>query len=404
MSKPAAAPLPPFPPEPDQGRSDRTDGLAEVRVEGARLRLVELPLVRPFTTSVGTDTVKTALLVELVGDGLRGWGECVADPGPSYFGETLVTARHVLTEYLLPEVVGSPRRPVADHLRRITWVRGHPMAQAALEMALLDLAGQATGRSLAQILGGVRVRVACGVSVGIEATVAATLRAVDGYCAEGYQRVKLKCRPGRDERVVAAVRRAFPTLPLTVDGNAAYTLADLAVLQRLDRYGLLMIEQPLAHDDLVDHARLQALLRTPVCLDESVPSVASARAAIALRAGGMINLKPGRVGGLLAAAAIHDLCGAAGWPTWVGGMLETGIGRAANVALASLPNNTLAGDTSASDRYFSEDLVAEPFRLGLDGTLAVPTRPGLGAEPDPERLARVTTWLERFTGPGTGHG
>ncbi|HVA21569.1 MAG TPA: o-succinylbenzoate synthase [Candidatus Micrarchaeia archaeon] len=384
--------------------ASRLDDLPPFRVERAWLRLVELPLVSPFATSVDTQTVKTALLVELEGDGLTGWGECVADPDPSYFGETLVTARHVLTAYLLPGVVGAPPQPVAAHLRRTAWVRGHPMAQAALEMALLDLAGQAARRSLAAILGGVRDRVACGVSVGIQPTIALTLQAVEHYCAEGYQRIKLKCRPGHDLRLVAAVRSRFPTIPLTVDGNTAYTLADAGTLRRLDRHHLAMIEQPLAHDDLVEHAELQTMLRTPICLDESIVSTGAARAAIALGAGRMINLKPGRVGGLLSAAAIHDRCRAAGWPTWVGGMLETGIGRAANLALAALPNHTLPGDTSASDRYFHEDIVQEPFRLAPDGTLPVPVHPGLGAVPDPGRLARATVWWERFGGPATRRG
>ncbi len=381
----------------------RGQALPDFRVEAARLRLVELPLVSPFTTSVETQTVKQALLVELAGDGLVGWGECVADPDPSYFGETLVTARHVLTAYLIPAVTGTARRTLAAHLDAVRWVRGHPMAQAALEMALLDLAGQVGSRSLADVLGGVRDQIACGVSVGIQSSAADTVRVVEGYLSQGYRRIKLKCRPGHDLDVVAAVRQAFPDTPLTVDGNTAYTLADAETLRRLDRYRLDMIEQPLAHDDLVDHAELQTRLTTAICLDESIPSIAAARAAIALRSGRIINLKPGRMGGLLPAAAAHDHCQQASWPTWVGGMLETGIGRAANLALAALPNNTLPGDTSASDRYFLDDIVEEPFRLQPDGTLQVPTAPGLGVRPEATRLDRATVWAERVAaGPPIG--
>jgi len=389
-TRPAGAGGDPLP----EAISRRLQGLPAVRVEGAALRTVELPLVSPFTTSFGTQTVRHALLLELWGEGLHAWGECVAETVPAYSAETLFTAREMLRRHLLPPVVGAPARPVAEHLAGSAWVRGHQMARMTLEMALLDLAGQAGGRSLGQILGATTDRVRCGVSIGIQPSLAATITLIEGYLAEGYQRIKLKCRPGYDLALARAVRERFPDCPVMLDANSAYSLRDLETLRQLDAYDLMMIEQPLATDDFVDHAALQAAIRTPVCLDESVHSLAAAHTAVALQAGRIVNLKPGRVGGFLVAAAIHDVCQAHGWPTWVGGMLETGLGRAANVALAGLPNNTLPGDTSASDRYFHADLIPEPFRLAPDGTLPVPTGPGLGVAPDPRRLQETTLEYE----------
>ena len=371
-----------------------TSGLPRLQVERARLRIVELPLISPFTTSFGTQTVRRALLVEVEGDGVKGVGECAAGIEPGYSSETCAGALLALRDHILPSVVGGKEADVAGHARGWAWVRGHQMAKAAAEMALLDQAGRASGQSLAQILGGRRSRIGCGVSIGIQPSLAATLTAVEGYLEEGYQRIKLKCKPGYDIELARAVRRRFPGTSLMLDANSAYALSDLDRLRALDEFDLMMIEQPLATDDFVDHAALQAAIRTPVCLDESVHSLAAAHTAVALQAGRIVNLKPGRVGGFLVAAAIHDVCQAHGWPTWVGGMLETGLGRAANVALAGLPNNTLPGDTSASDRYFHADLIPEPFRLAPDGTLPVPTGPGLGVAPDPRRLQETTLEYE----------
>ncbi len=374
----------------------RLDRLGPVRVEHAALRVVELPLLSPFTTSFGTQTVRRALLVECHGDGLTGVGECVAGLEPAYSAETLGTALEVLRDHLLPGVIGHSAATVEEQLARGAWVRGHHMARAALEMALLDLAGRAAGVSLAAVLGAVTDRVGCGVSVGIQPSLDATYTLIEGYLAAGYRRIKLKCRPGYDVELASGVRARFPTALVMLDANSAYRLDDLPTLRRLDAFDLMMLEQPLAHDDLVDHAALQAQLRTPVCLDESVDSVPAARAAIRLSAGRIVNIKAGRVGGLIRAVAVHDLCREAGWPVWCGGMLETGVGRAANVALAALPNFTLPGDTSASDRYFDADILTEPFRLQSDGTLAVPTGPGLGVEVDPARIAATTQHHERI--------
>jgi len=268
------------------------------------------------------------------------------------------------------------------------------MSKAALEMAVLDAELRERGESLRSYLGGEKDRVEVGVSVGIPASVEALVAQVAGYVEEGYRKVKLKIEPGFDVEPVGAVRAAFPETPLSADANAAYSLADVEVFRALDAFDLLMIEQPLSHEDLIEHAKLQRELHTPICLDESIRSAADARAALELGACGIVNIKQGRVGGLLESRRIHDLARQEGIPVWCGGMLETGIGRAANLALASLPGFTLPGDTSSSSRYFPRDLT-EPF-VAQDGTMAVPQGPGLGVEPDPPRLEEATVEVERI--------
>jgi O-succinylbenzoate synthase len=365
-------------------------------VERARLRIVELPLVAPFTTSFGTQTVRRALLVELSGDGVSGIGECTAGIGPAYSSETCAGALEVLRSYILPAIVRGPAAEVSGHVGRWAWVRGNNMAKAAAEMALLDQAGRAGNLALSEILGGVKQRIPCGVSIGMQSSLPATLTAIEGYLAEGYRRIKLKCKPGYDLELARAVREHFPDTPVMLDANSAYSLQDLDRLRALDEFGLMMIEQPLGHDDLIDHAALQSQIETSICLDESVESLADLRVALALGSGRILNIKAGRVGGLLPAARIHDTCVESGWPVWCGGMLETGIGRAANLALASLPGFTLPGDTSASGRYFHRDLLEQPFELAADGTMAVPTGPGLGVTVDRRRLEEVTVQLEEL--------
>jgi O-succinylbenzoate synthase len=316
----------------------------------------------------------------------------VADPAPWYTGETLDGAYRLLRVHLLPSVLGRDVPDLATFQALTGWVKGNQMARAGLEMAWWDLQGQATGQSLRTLLGGVRDRVPVGVSVGIQPSLDALVAAVGAYRAAGYERIKIKVKRGWLVEPVAALRAAFgPDLLLQIDANSAFTLADADAFLPLDDAGLLLIEQPLADDDLVDHAALQARLRTPICLDESIQSYAAAAAALALHACRVINIKPGRVGGLSVARAIHDLCAAQGVPVWCGGMLETGIGRAANLALAGLPGFTLPGDISASARYFHADIVTEPFALNAaDSTMTVPTSPGLGVQVDPAELARVT--------------
>ncbi len=368
--------------------------LPPLRLEGARLRVVALPLVSPFTTSFGTQTRREAVLVEVYGEGMRGLGECAAGVEPGYSYETRETSLEALRRYILPAVLGTEPSTPAQLAARWSWVRGHNMAKAAAEMAILDLAGKVAGMSLASILGGTKEEIPSGVSIGIQPSLPATLAMIEGYLAEGYRRIKLKCKPGYDLELAAEVRRAFPATPLMLDANSAYTLSDLERLRQLDSFDLMMIEQPLAHDDLVDHAALQSQMKTPICLDESVESMADLRAAFRLGSGRILNIKAGRVAGLMPALDIHDACLSQGWPVWCGGMLETGIGRAANLALASLPGFTLPGDTSASDRYYHQDILETPFRLSPQGTLPVPKGPGLGVEVDEAALDRTSVHLE----------
>jgi len=358
-----------------------------MKIERVELHHIELPLVHPFETSFGREVNRPCILVAVHADGLTGWGECVAGAGPWYSYETIETAWHVLRDFLVPAVLGREVTSPADVVDRFRPVRGHPMARAALENGVWDLLAQAEGVPLAYMLGGRRDRVQVGVSIGIEPTLEVLLERVARYVDEGYGRVKLKIKPGWDVAVVRAVRERWPDLPLQVDANSAYTLADAPLLRELDQFDLLLIEQPLHHDDLVDHARLQAQLRTPICLDESIHSPQHARWALDIGACRVINIKVGRVGGLTAARQIHDLCAERGVPVWCGGMLETNVGRAANVALATLPNFALPGDISASARYYREDIAEPNFLLNEDSTLSVPAGPGLGVRVVPRRLA-----------------
>jgi len=362
-----------------------------VKLVGVELRRIALPLVAPFRTSFGTQTERDILLLRAVSDESEGWGECVAMADPLYSSEYVDAAADVLRRFLVPALpTALTAIDVAPTLNRF---KGHRMAKAALETAVLDAELRAAGRSFARELGAVHDRVPCGVSVGIAGSVPALLDEVAGYLDEGYLRIKLKIEPGWDVEPVRAVRERFGDgVLLQVDANTAYTVGDARHLARLDEFDLLLIEQPLDEEDVLGHAELARQLRTPICLDESIVSAQSAAAAISLGACSIVNVKPGRVGGYLEARRIHDTCRAHGVPVWCGGMLETGLGRAANVALAALPGFTLPGDTSASGRYYRED-VTEPFVLD-DGHLAVPTGPGLGVEPRPERLAEVTTSTE----------
>jgi O-succinylbenzoate synthase len=367
------------------------------RVREVELRLVHLPLVRPFRTSFGEATEKECILARVVTDDAEGWGECVADREPDFSSEFNAGAWQVLSEFLVPALFRAGDVTTHDLDGVFSFVRGHPMAKATLVNALLDAELRAAETSLATWLGGVRDRVACGVSVGITGTTAALLEQVEGYLADGYRRIKLKIAPGVDVERVRAVRERWPDIALSVDANAAYRLDDLPVFQALDDVDLLMVEQPLHHDDLVEHARLQASIRTDVCLDESIKRPADATAAIQLGACRIVNVKQGRVGGVPAAREVHDRCRDAGVPVWCGGMLETGIGRAVNVALAAMPNFTLPGDTSSSSRYFPEDLT-EPFVMDPDGHMAVPTGPGIGVTPNEERLDDVTIRRDAWSG------
>ena len=359
-------------------------------VEAVELLRVRMSLVAPFRTSFGTETSRDVLLVHLLAAEAEGWGECVAMAEPLYSSEYVDAAQRVMTEHLLPRLftAGITADEVAAILDPI---KGHRMAKAALEAAWLDAELRRDGQSLASYLGAVRDRVVSGVSVGIMGSIPELLDAVAGYLDAGYVRIKLKIEPGWDLEPVRAVRQRFGIeLPLQVDANTAYSLDDAPHLARLDEFDLLLIEQPLPEEQLLAHARLAEQVRTPICLDESIVSAVVAEEAIDMGACRVVNIKPGRVGGYLEAARIHDVCEARDVPVWCGGMLETGIGRAANVALAALPNFTLPGDTSASDRYFAED-ITPPFVLGSDGCLGVPDGPGIGVEVLRDVVDGITT-------------
>ena len=336
-----------------------------MKIESVELRRVALELVVPFRTSFGTQRARDILLVRVVSDRGEGWGECVAFPDPGYSEEYVEGAHHVLREFLAPRVLAAGDVGAADLGRVLGGVVGNPMAKAALELAVLDAELRADGVSLGRRLGAERPAVDCGVSVGMF-PLAELLDQVDGYVTGGYRRVKLKIEPGFDVEPVRAVREPFD---------------------------LLLIEQPLPTDDLLGHAEMARRVRTPICLDESITSARVAELAITLGACSIVNIKAGRVGGYLEAVAVHDVCVAHGIPVWCGGMLETGIGRAANVALAALPGFTLPGDTSASDRYYARDVVREPFVLH-DGRLTVPTGPGLGITVDLDFVDAITTSVE----------
>lgn len=365
------------------------------RLREVELRRIALPLVSPFRTSFGSEDDRDVLLVrvqvDIDGADVEGWGECVALREPVYSAEFVDAAEMVIADHLVPRLAGAERFTAGDVARRLHAVKGHPMAKAAIEMAVLDAELAHRGETLAHRLGGTVDRIPSGVSVGIFDSIDALLGAVQGYVDDGYVRIKLKIEPGRDLEPVRLVRELIgPAMGLQVDANTAYGRNDIEHLCRLDEFDLLLIEQPLAEEDILGHAQLAAASSTPVCLDESVVSLATAADAIELGAAEIINIKPGRVGGYLEARRIHDLCVERGIPVWCGGMLETGIGRAANAALASLPGFTLPGDISASSRFYASDIVTDPIVV-TDGHVTVPTTPGLGATVDADALDRATT-------------
>jgi len=361
-----------------------------MKIDRIELRRINLPYVSPFTTSGWTGLGNRSVICRVEAEGKVGWGEAPVADSPFYNEETDSTAWVMLQEWLAPMLMAADITEPTDTDHILETVRANRIAKSGLEFAVWDLFGHIRGQSLAQLLGGVKERVAVGVSVGVQKDIPTLLEAVEAYLASGYGRVKLKIKPGWDIEPTQAVRERWPDLPLQVDANSIYTLADADHLAQLDAFNLLLIEQPLAHDDIFDHVALQKRLRTPVCLDESIVSPEHARWAIEMEACRIINIKPCRVGGFAPARQIHDLAQAAGLPVWCGGMLETGIGRAANVALAALPNFQLPGDISANARYFERDIVTNPFTLNGDSTLTVPSGPGCGAMVDEDYLDAVT--------------
>ena len=361
-----------------------------MRIERIELRLLHLPLVRHFETSFGRTIDRQFILVTVEDSGAVGIGECVADANPYYSAETTSTAWHIIAEFIAPIVLGRQ----FDHPREIFSalgpIRGHNMAKAAVEMAAWDLFARQQGQPLASVLGGARTSIESGVSIGIQDSLDELVERVRVERDAGYRRVKIKIKPGWDVDAVARVREACGDVPLMVDANAAYTVKDATHLAALDRFGLMMVEQPLDYDDLRDHATLQRQLLTPICLDESIHSVRAAEDAIALGACRIINIKPGRVGGHGPSIQLHDLTARHGVPVWHGGMLESGIGRAHNIHLSTLPNFTLPGDVAASRRYYAPDVIDPEIDVAPDGTIAVPTGPGIGVQVVADRVAAAT--------------
>jgi O-succinylbenzoate synthase len=362
-----------------------------VRIDRIEVRLLRLPLVRCFETSFGRVHEREFLLVTVDDDGASGFGECVADASPFYSAETTRTAWHIITGFLAPLVLGRSIDHPRDIFGALAIVRGHQMAKAALEMAAWDLAARQRGVSVSTLLGGEdRESIDSGVSIGIQDSLEELVERVAIERAAGYRRVKIKIKPGWDVEAVERVRDAFGGIPLMVDANAAYTLADAPRLAELDRFDLTMIEQPLDYDDIRDHARLQRDLDTAICLDESITSVRAAAEAIEIGACRIINIKPGRVGGHAEARRLHDLAAAHGVPVWHGGMLESGIGRAHNIHLSTLPNFSLPSDIAASGRYYAPDLIDPEIEVRADGTIAVPHGPGIGVHIVADRVAAAT--------------
>jgi O-succinylbenzoate synthase len=370
-----------------------------LRIERVELFVLRLPLKHAYETSGSRETHQTRVIARVESEGAVGWGESVAPELPWYSGETPQTVWYALDEIIIPGLLAAELHQPEDTERILGWIREHRMAKATLEMAVWDLFAKRDGRSLSKLLGGTRDRILCGVAIGIQPSIDDLLATIRRELSAGYQRVKVKIKPGWDVNVAHEIHAAFPELPFMLDANSAYTLADVALFKRIDAYAPTMIEQPLAHDDIVDHATLQREIKTPICLDESIHNGDDARKAIELGATRIINIKAGRVGGLTSARRIHDVCREAGVPVWCGGMLEMGIGRAHNVHLASLPNFSLPGDVSASERYFATEIIAEPFTVRPDGTMHVPTGPGIGVTVLEKLIRKIAVQKKEYRAP-----
>ena len=368
-----------------------------MKIERLELRLLTLPLVHFFETSFGRIDDKHFIVIRVDDDGATGYGECVAEQDPYYSAETNETVWHIITDFIAPRVVGRTFAHPREVFPALKAIRGHHMAKAAVEMAAWDLHATLASVPLSRAIGGTRDRIASGVSIGIQPSLDALGASVDKELAAGYRRIKIKIKPGWDVKPVEFLRARFGPIPLMVDANAAYTPADADHLVALDGFDLMMIEQPLDYGDITDHAALQRRLKTPICLDESITSAHVAREAIAAGACRIINIKPGRVGGIGESIALHDLCAERGIPVWHGGMLESGIGRAANIHVSTLPNFSLPGDVAASERYFNPDLIDPPIVVAADGTIGVPSGPGLGVTIDARRLERATRRRQELT-------
>ena len=368
----------------------------KMKIDAITIRELCMRLKAPYETSAGTEWHRRIILVQVCSEGLSGWGEVTVDQTPSFTSETTDTAWHILSDFLVPMVLGKTVSGGEEAGKLMQSVRGHEMARGAVENAIWDIEAQRSNQPLSALLGGTLEEIPCGVALGIQPTPEALLERVSEEVAAGYQRVKLKIKPGHDVEVVEQVRRVFPGVPLMVDGNSAYRLEDAGVFERLDEFALLMIEQPLWWDGILDHAKLQAMIQTPICLDECIRNLHLAAEAIELKACRILNIKLGRVGGHSAARQIHDLCVASGIPAWCGGMLESGVGRAHNIAMSTLPGFVLPGDVSASQRYWDEDIIEPEVEVTPRGTIRVPKTAGLGYAVRLERVEQLTvrkrTW------------
>ena len=361
-----------------------------MRIDRITLREIRMPLVHPFETSFGRTTERRILLVEVEEDGAVGWGEVTCGERPFYNEEWVDAAWLILRDFVAPRILDIDIASAADAAGRSSHIRGHHMARGGLETAAWDLEARKLGLPLWQHIGGSRTEIDCGVSIGIQDSVEELLELIEREVRAGYQRIKIKIKPGWDVEVVRQVRAAFRTIRLMADANSAYTLSDAAHLRRLDEFDLMMIEQPLSHDDIIDHAQLQARLDTPICLDECIRTARHAEQAIEMNAGRIINIKLGRVGGFSEALLVHNVARAHGIPVWCGGMLESGIGRAHNIALSTLDNFTLPGDVSASKRYWKQDIIDPPVEVGPGGTIAVRDEAGFGYELDRDYIDALT--------------
>jgi o-succinylbenzoate synthase len=368
-----------------------------LKIESIVLRHLKMPLVVVFETSGWKEEEKTCIMIEMKSEGRTGFGECAVSPGPWYGPETITSAWHVMENYLIPSTLGKEFGSPVQLLDALSSVRGNNMAKAGFEMAFYDLESKLEDRSMSQMLGGVKSKVQSGVSVGIQKGPKQLVDVISNYVDQGYRRIKLKIKPGNDREQISTVRDHFRDISLMADANGAYAGTMFQSLIGLDKYQLLMLEQPFAWDDLIDHANLQRAIETPICLDESVDGINELRTALALRSCKIVNIKPARVGGLTVSKTMQETCLSQHIPVWCGGLLETGVGRAHNVAVASLPGFVLPNDISASNRYFEHDIVTPEFKLNPDGTITVPTGTGIGVEIDQDRLEEYTKNRKQFS-------
>ena len=367
-----------------------------LKIEYIRLRQIQMPLVQPFETSFGVTSERSIILAEITVDGLKGWGECVAGGEPFYSYESVDCDWIVLKKYLVPSLLGKEVAHPSEISSHLSHVKGYPMAKASLEAAIWDVYSQQEDRPLWRLMGGEKSKIDCGVSIGIQPSIRRLLEHVGREVSKGYRKVKIKVKPGYDLEPLQAIRHHYPDIQLMCDANASYTSKDFAHLGRLDEFKLTMIEQPLSFDDLLMHARLQSKIDTPICLDESIRNVVDLETALELGSCRIVNIKTGRVGGHSQAIQIHDQCALRGVPVWCGGMLETGIGRAHNIALSTLPNFSFPGDVSASERYFNRDVISPPVAVDLQGQIEAPEGPGIGFEVDEHLIQDLTTISEEF--------